>query len=137
MTDHPLEYIPITEGTEFQWKSNSVLQVLSSESFWKWHISAKKAKHLLQIQMTSISGIFVRCKVLMTMFMMTTLFWNVMSCSLVEIHRYFVGMCYLHIHSTIWQLADGCSVLFWSIDDSHIHTANILNVRNMEKVKGL
>jgi len=50
MTDNLLEYIPITEGTEFQWKSNSVLQVLSSESFWKWHVSVKKAKHLLQIQ---------------------------------------------------------------------------------------
>lgn len=85
MTDNLLEYIPITEGTEFQWKSNSVLQVLSSESFWKWHVSVKKDKRFLKIQIIRWSRIFVRCQVLMATIIMTSIFWDVMPCSLEEI----------------------------------------------------
>jgi hypothetical protein len=41
LTDTLSEYIPITVGTKFQWKSNSVLLAFSSESFWKWQVSVE------------------------------------------------------------------------------------------------
>jgi len=47
----------------------------------------------------------------MAMIIMASVFWDVMPCSLEEINRYFGGMCYLHIHSTIWHLKDEHSAL--------------------------
>jgi len=63
---------------------------------------------------------------------MTSVFWDVMPCSLEEIYRYFGRMCYLHIHSTVWQLTDEHGALFWQTDDTaHTQTAKILNIRNI------
>lgn len=58
LRDNLFEYVPITEGTEFQWKSNSVLLVLSSESFWKWQVSVKQTKFLYQNHVIRQSSIY-------------------------------------------------------------------------------